>query len=62
MLQRETPTANLIKHILGREVKEHDFFVVSILVYWAQNHSDKLAELISSYLTAKINALTKRKR
>ncbi|CAG2110959.1 unnamed protein product, partial [Medioppia subpectinata] len=59
-LQRESPTSNLIKHILSRESKGNDFFVVSVLNYWSQNFSDKLSELISSYLTSKVSSPAKR--
>lgn len=61
-LQRESPTSNLIKHILSRESKVNDFFVVSVLNFWTQNYSEKLSELISSYLTTKVNSPAKRNK
>jgi len=62
-LQRESPTNNLIKHILSRESKANDLFVVSVLNYWSQtNHSEKLSELISSYLTSKVSSPAKRSK
>ncbi len=62
MLQREPPSANLIKHILSREMKSTDLFVVSVLSSWIQTHGDKLSELINSFLTSKLNSPAKRKR
>ncbi|XP_054160466.1 integrator complex subunit 3-like [Oppia nitens] len=59
-LQRESPTSNLIKHIFSREAKNNDYFVVSVLNYWSHNYSDKLSELISSYLTTKVSSPAKR--
>ena len=61
-LQRESPTSNLIKHIMNRESKPNDLFVVSVLNYWSQKDSDKLSELISSYLTTKVSSPAKRSK
>ncbi len=59
-LQRESPTSNLIKHIMSRESKLNDYFVVSVLNFWTQNYSEKLSELIGSYLTSKVSSPAKR--
>ncbi|XP_035209460.1 integrator complex subunit 3-like isoform X2 [Stegodyphus dumicola] len=61
LLKQEKPTPDLLKHVMSREVKATDQFAVSALNYWAQEHEDKLAELISSQLSKSGSAL-KRKR
>ncbi|RWS03044.1 integrator complex subunit 3-like protein [Dinothrombium tinctorium] len=61
LLKRETPSQEVMKHIVNRDVKESDSFVVSVLKYWTQEHCDKLADLISGYLM-KPNSTGKRKR
>ncbi|KFM81552.1 Integrator complex subunit 3, partial [Stegodyphus mimosarum] len=61
LLKQEKPTPDLLKHVMSREVKANDQFAVSALNYWAQDHEDKLAELISSQLSKSGSAL-KRKR
>lgn len=50
-LQRMEPSAELLKYILSRDVKENDFFAVSILNFWIRNHEKKCAEVISTALT-----------
>lgn len=61
LLKQEKPSADLLKHIMCREVKPNDHFVVSALNYWTQEHEEKLAELISAQLSKSGSAL-KRKR
>ncbi|XP_064474957.1 integrator complex subunit 3-like [Ornithodoros turicata] len=61
LLKQEMPSAELLKHILCRDAKSNDFFVVSILKYWTQEHEEKLSELVGS-LFSKTGAAAKRKR
>ncbi|RWS28789.1 integrator complex subunit 3-like protein [Leptotrombidium deliense] len=61
LLKRQEPTADIMKHIISRDVKESDNFVVSVLKYWTQEHSEKLADLINVHLV-KTNSTGKRKR
>lgn len=61
MLQRLEPSADLLKHILSRDVKDDDFFAVSILNFWMRKYEKKTAEVISSSIT-KSSSPTKRKR
>jgi integrator complex subunit 3 len=60
-LKRVDPTPELIKHIVGRDVKENDLFVVSVLKYWARTYETKLAELLNNQMNKSISP-TKRKR
>nr|KAG5691545.1 hypothetical protein BaRGS_012345 [Batillaria attramentaria] len=53
--------SELLRPVLCRECKKTDFFVVSVLKYWAQEHEDRLAELINSQLT-RINGTTSSKK
>uniref|UniRef100_T1JE28 SOSS complex subunit A homolog n=1 Tax=Strigamia maritima TaxID=126957 RepID=T1JE28_STRMM len=62
LLKQEKPTTELVKHIMCREVKQQDFFVVSVLKYWSQEHEEKLAELIASQLNKSNVSPNKRKR
>lgn len=50
-LQRVEPSPEILKHILNRNVKDDDFFAVSILNYWMRTHEKKSAEMISTSLT-----------
>ncbi|XP_041361023.1 integrator complex subunit 3-like [Gigantopelta aegis] len=61
LLKQESPAADLVRPILVRECKKSDYFAVSILKYWAQEHEDRLAELIFQQLT-KLNGGTPKKR
>ena len=62
-LQRLEPSVSLVKHVLSRDVKEDDFFAVSILNYWIRKHEQKTAEVISSTLTqSATSSPQKRKR
>lgn len=61
LLKQEKPTAELLKHVMCREVKQNDHFVVSVLKYWTQEHEEKLAELIGALLS-KSGTPNKRKR
>lgn len=61
LLKQERPSMELLKHILCRDVKSNDLFVVSILKYWTQEHEVQLSELVGS-LFAKSGSAAKRKR
>lgn len=60
-IQREEPSAILVKHLLNRESKPGDNFTVSILIQWAQNHAEKLSSMIGNFVSTKISPV-KRKR
>ncbi|KAK7115612.1 hypothetical protein V1264_001450 [Littorina saxatilis] len=51
LLKQESPSAELLRPMLCRECKKMDYFVVSVLKYWAQEYEDRLAELIKEQLT-----------
>lgn len=61
-VQRESPTSNLIKHLFNREPKAGDTFTVSILIHWAQQYPEKLAELIGTFISTKISSPNKRNK
>nr|CAD7440037.1 unnamed protein product [Timema bartmani] len=55
MLKQERPTAELLKHLLSREVRPPgDVFVLSTLKYWCREHEEKLGELISALLSSRL--------
>jgi hypothetical protein len=60
-LQRLEPSADLLKHILSRDVKDDDFFSLSILNYWMRKYEKKTADVISTSLTKNLSP-GKRKR
>ncbi|XP_063229755.1 integrator complex subunit 3 isoform X2 [Bacillus rossius redtenbacheri] len=54
MLKQERPTADLLKHLLSREVRPpNDIFVLSTLQHWCREHQEKLGELIAALLTSR---------
>ncbi|XP_022252177.1 integrator complex subunit 3-like isoform X1 [Limulus polyphemus] len=62
MLKKEKPSAELLRHIMSRQVRPNDHFVVSVLKFWSQEHEEKLAELVSSQLSKATSTPNKRKR
>lgn len=62
LIKQEKPNAELIKHLFSREVSSDDEFVISILLYWCQEHMDKLGELISSLLSTRYPGTSPNKR
>ncbi|XP_013791928.2 integrator complex subunit 3-like [Limulus polyphemus] len=62
MLKKEKPSAELLRHIMSRQVRSNDHFVVSVLKFWSQEHEEKLAELVTSQLSKVASITNKRKR
>ncbi|XP_069137872.1 integrator complex subunit 3-like [Argopecten irradians] len=62
LLKMEGPSADLLRPVLCRDCKKHDFFTVSILKYWAQEFEDKLADLILSQVNKLSSTPKKRQR
>ena len=50
-LRLEKPNSDLIRHMLSREPVTGDKFVSTCLSHWLFEHEDKMADLISSYLS-----------
>ncbi|XP_059154214.1 integrator complex subunit 3-like isoform X2 [Physella acuta] len=61
LLKQVSPSWDILRPVLSRECKKTDFFTVSILKYWAQEHEDRLAELINHQLT-KLNGTPKKRQ
>ena len=61
-VKREAPTSNLIKHLFNRESKPGDNVTVSILIHYAQQYPEKLAELIGNFISTKFNSPNKRNK
>ncbi|GFO40922.1 integrator complex subunit 3 [Plakobranchus ocellatus] len=61
LLKQVSPSWELLRPVLSRECKKADFFTVSVLKYWAQEHEDRLAELINLQLT-KLNGTPKKRQ
>ena len=59
LLKQEKPTAELLKHLMSREVALHDRFVSSAITYWMNEYDEKLGDLISSHLLKQVNFKTK---
>ena len=63
LLKRERPTAELVKHLMSREVNPSDRFVTSVLSCWNNDYEEKLGDLIGSQLCKQASpAGGKRKR
>merc|ERR1740129_689421 len=63
LLKREKPTAELVKHLMSREVNSSDRFVTSVLTCWINEYEDKLGDLLGSQLCKQASpAGGKRKR
>ena len=50
-LRAERPNTDLVRHVLSRDPVHGDRFVSTLLNHWLNEHEDKLAELISNYLS-----------
>ena len=50
LIRQEKPTAELLKHLMAREINLEDRFVSSCLVNWMHEYEDKLGDLISNHL------------
>ncbi|BFZ01574.1 hypothetical protein BsWGS_04613 [Bradybaena similaris] len=61
LLKQVSPSWDLLRPVLSRECKRTDYFTVSVLKYWAQEHEDRLAELINLQLT-KLNGTPKKRQ
>ena len=70
LIRQERPTAELLKHLMAREINLEDRFVSSCLVNWMHEYEDKLSDLLSNHLnkaassssSVKTDAGSKRKR
>lgn len=61
LLKQECPSSDLLRVIMCRDCKKTDYFVVSILKYWAQEFEDKLAEQINQQVV-KFNGTPKKRQ
>ena len=57
LLKQEKPTADILKHLMAREVSANDRFVSSAITYWMNEYEDKLGELISNHLFKQVRAI-----
>ena len=63
LIKQERPTADIMKHLLSREVNLADRFVSSCLIYWMQEYEERLGELLTNYLCKQASiGSNKRKR
>ena len=57
MLKKESPSYEIVKNILAREVVQRDPFVTSVMTCWMSEYDDMLADLISSLLVKQASSL-----
>jgi integrator complex subunit 3 len=57
LLKQEKPTADILKHLMAREVSANDKFVSSAITYWMNEYEDKLGELISNHLFKQVRSI-----
>lgn len=63
LLKRYKPTADIIKHLFSRDVRENgDTLIFSIIKYWCDEYMDKVGELISGLLSTRYPATSPNKR
>lgn len=63
MLKQEKPTAEVVRQLFCREaIGESDSFVTSALMYWCQDHEEKLADLVSTLLSTRYPGTSPNKR
>ncbi|XP_058793302.1 integrator complex subunit 3 isoform X2 [Phymastichus coffea] len=64
MLKRETPSQEILKHLLARKNTDGDMFVAAILKYWCHEHENILSELLAALLCTRfpVTSPSKRKR
>ena len=58
LLKQEKPTAELLKHLMSREVATNDRFVSSAITYWMNEYDEKLGDLISSHLYKQVKQIS----
>ena len=51
LLKQETPNADMLRHVLSREQRDNDSFVISVLRHWVAEHEEKLASLVQQQIT-----------
>ena len=57
MLKKESPSYDIVKNVLAREVVQRDPFVTAVLTCWMSEYDDLLADLISSLLVKQAASL-----
>ncbi|KAB7497165.1 Integrator complex subunit 3-like protein [Armadillidium nasatum] len=62
MLRRESPTENLLRPLLLRELRPSDPTVVTILQYWVERYEDKMSVLINDIINSKHHQPSPNKR
>lgn len=63
LLKRDKPTADIIKHLFSRDVRENgDRLIFTVIKYWCDEFMDKVGELISGLLSTRYPATSPNKR
>lgn len=63
LMKRDKPTADIIKHLFSRDVREHgDSLIFTVIKYWCDEFMDKVGELISGLLSTRYPATSPNKR
>ncbi|XP_031338335.1 integrator complex subunit 3 homolog isoform X1 [Photinus pyralis] len=63
MLKQEQPSADSVKYLFSRDVREDDSFLFTIIKYWCEDYLDKICELIFNLLSTRYpTSPNKRKR
>lgn len=63
LLKRDKPTADIIKHLFSRDVRDSgDNLIFTVIKYWCDECVDKVGELISGLLSTRYPATSPNKR
>ncbi|KAF2881057.1 hypothetical protein ILUMI_25118 [Ignelater luminosus] len=62
MLKQDQPTAECIKYLFSRDVREDDAFIFTIVKYWCEDYIDKVGELIFNLISTRYPSTSPNKR
>lgn len=63
LLKRDKPTADIVKHLFSRDVRENgDDLIFTVIKYWCDEYMDKVGELVSGLLSTRYPATSPNKR
>ncbi|KAF5270976.1 hypothetical protein FQA39_LY08279 [Lamprigera yunnana] len=62
MLKQEQPSADSIKCLFSRDVRDDDIFLFTIIKYWCEDYLDKIGELIFNLINTRYPSTSPNKR
>ncbi|KAK4881278.1 hypothetical protein RN001_004597 [Aquatica leii] len=62
MLKQEQPSADSVKYLFSRDVRDDDVFLFTIIKYWCEDYLDKIGELIFNLISTRYPSTSPNKR